>query len=181
LAGAAVYLLGFKLYVADVAFERLVELKPLQPIEIEAIRAWPPYEGKLKALDYALRAGGWLDKFPKSDANHRFGVWQNGKLVGFSLLVGINDREGEFYVALHKDHIGKRLGREVTRQTLRKGFTELGLEKIFLKVREGHPAQALYRSEGFRDVGPLEEPIQDQVVKFRKMETTRRQGWLRAA
>jgi hypothetical protein len=56
----------------------------------------------------------------------RYGIWQHGKLIGFSLLTDIKNAEAESYIALHAEHTRKNIGREATLQTIRRGFGSTG-------------------------------------------------------
>jgi predicted acetyltransferase len=59
------------------------------------------------ALDYVLRPNGWLDTFPESPSTHRFAVVIGGLLVGFTMLVGLDKEQAEFYIAIHPEHTGE--------------------------------------------------------------------------
>lgn len=148
-----------------------IELEPLTQADVEAIRNWPPYPAAVQELDYALRAGGWLDQFPESETTHRYAARENDELIGFTLLTHIANGACEFYIALHPQHIGQGLGRPLTERTLQLGFDELGLTMIYLKVREWHQrAIALYTNIGFKIVGRFTETIREQSVRFIRME-----------
>jgi RimJ/RimL family protein N-acetyltransferase len=128
-------------------------LRPLTGDDVAAIRQWPPDPPAFSLLDFALRAGGWLDQFPESARAHRYGGWSGTLLVGFSLLADIVDADAEFYLALHPDHLGKGLGELITRQTVLIGFNSLSLSRIHLKVRDWHErAIAVYERVGFKPV-----------------------------
>jgi RimJ/RimL family protein N-acetyltransferase len=155
--------------------DKSIQLRPLWPSDAKAVHAWPPYPPAFAKLDYALRPGGWLDQFPRSATppatTLRFAAWREGQLVGFAILTHITDTDAEFYLAIHPDHLRLRLGREITRQVLAFGFHEVGLRRIYLKVRTWHPAVALYESIGFKRVGdPFTETIQGQADEFVTME-----------
>jgi RimJ/RimL family protein N-acetyltransferase len=146
-------------------------LRPLTSDDVAVIRQWPPYPPEFSLLDFALRAGGWLDQFPESARAHRYGAWSGTLLVGFSLLAHIMEADAEFYLALHPDHLGKGLGELITRQTLLVGFNSLGLSRIHLKVRDWHErAIAVYERAGFKRSGTCIAPIQGQPVHFVTME-----------
>lgn len=114
-----------------------------------------------------------MDQFPESLITHRWAAWQDGELVGFSILTGSTEKDAEFYIALHPERLGQGLGREVTEQTIALGFKQPGLRRIHLKVRDWHTgAIRLYESVGFKKYSTCVENIQDQPVNFVTMELT---------
>lgn len=177
LIAVLVYLIFFKTHMCKVLDDRLmVALEPLTDADVDAIHKWPPYQEPIDVLDYALRLGGWLDQYPKSPTNVRYGIWQNGKLVGFSLLTDIKDGDAEFYIALHAEETRKGIGRGATTQTIKRGFKELELKRIHLKVRDWYDgARKMYADVGFKECGSLDETTQGKLVKFVLMEIRRPQ------
>jgi RimJ/RimL family protein N-acetyltransferase len=148
-----------------------IDLRPLAPADVARIRRWPKYPKEFALLDYALRSGGWLDLYAASPANLRLGAWSGGRLVGFSLLTDITPEAAEFYIALHPAQIGRGVGREVTAQTLEYAFKELGLKRVYLKVRPWHKRGiTLYKQLGFVPKGLKTQLIQGKPVRFRVME-----------
>jgi RimJ/RimL family protein N-acetyltransferase len=149
-------------------------IRRLENAQVKEIREWPPYPEEFHLLDYALRPGGWLDMFPESASVRRFGAWSHGELVGFSLLTEITKEQAEFYIALHPRHTREGFGRLITCEILGIAFGELGLQSVYLKVREWHArAIALYRDIGFVATGKKVEEIQGQTVHFSIMEISR--------
>ncbi|HVF60082.1 MAG TPA: GNAT family protein [Thermoanaerobaculia bacterium] len=168
------YLLWFKRHMSE-ALDAIVTLEPLTEKDVSAIRNWPPYPEPMDVLDYALRPGGWLDQYPESPTNVRYGIWQKGELVGFSLLTDVKDGSAEFYIALHAGKTRNKLGQEGTAQTVRRGFQEHRLNRIHLKVRDWYGARKVYARVGFKVCGEIEEPVQGKPVKFVRMELYRPQ------
>jgi RimJ/RimL family protein N-acetyltransferase len=170
-----VYLRLYKPFLTAL-LDKSIQLRPLWPSDVTAINAWPPYPSQFEKLDYALRANGWLDQFPRSAKppakTLRFAAWREGQLVGFAILTDITDTAAEFYLAIHPDHLRLRLGGEITQQVLSFGFREVGLRRIYLKVRTWHPAFALYERLGFKKIGaPFVETIPGQAAdEFIMME-----------
>jgi diamine N-acetyltransferase len=149
----------------------MVALKSISREDIALIQGWPPYPAHLADLDYALRREGWLDQFVESPTTRRLAAWDGDELVGFSILTQIADGAAEFYIALHPERIGRGIGREVTKRTLCFGFEQLGLSRIYLKVRDWHRrAISLYESIGFQKSGVCVEEVQSQAVRFVTME-----------
>lgn len=152
----------------------MLELSPLTAADAAAIQHWPAYPPALHELDYALRAGGWLNQFPAGALTRRFAARRNSTLIGFSLLTHITPVDAEFYIALHPNEIGRGSGRELALQTLQFGFEQLALQRIYLKVRKWHRRGiALYESIGFKRTGELVEDIQGEPVQFFRMEIER--------
>jgi RimJ/RimL family protein N-acetyltransferase len=150
-----------------------VTLTSLTSKEEEEIQNWPPYPPQFMALDYALRRGtGWLTAFPADAGNNRFAAWAGGELVGFSILTKTADDEAEFYVAIHPKKLGTGIGTEVTRQTKVRGFDQLNLRRIWLKVRTWHEGgRRVYERMGFRNVGSeFTENVGGREDQFIKME-----------
>lgn len=150
---------------------KTIRLVPLTADDAAVIRLWPSYPDHLRDLDYALRASGWLDEFPASEHTQRFAAWRDATLVGFSLLTDIKNSAAEFYIALHPQHIGAGVGHMITVQTLSIGFAELGLQRIYLKVRDWHVrGKTLYEHVGFKVTGSHAQSLQGKIVNFIDME-----------
>lgn len=167
------YLVIYKSYMCSNSLEGIVTLKRLTDKDVSAINTWPPYKSPIDVLDYALRPGGWLDQYPESPTNVRYGIWQDEKLIGFSLLTDIKNGDAEFYIALHADKTHKKIGQGATVQTIQRGFREHGLKRIHLKVRDWYGAKNMYEHVGFRECGDFEEVLQGKSVKFVAMEIYR--------
>ncbi len=72
--------------------------------------------------------------------------------AGFVLSRHAADEEELLLIAVKPEHRGKGLGRKLI-QRLKSEASARNVEKIFLEMREGNPAEALYRSEGFETIG----------------------------
>ena len=154
-----------------------ISLKKLTESDVVQILQWSPYPAWVSPLDYALRKGGWLDQFQESESSHRYSAWQNFHLVGFSILTGIKKGDAEFYVAIHPEHLGCGIGKDVTRGTIRIAFEQLKLSRVHLKVRLWHDrAIRLYESVGFKRIGTCVETIEGQPVQFITMEIVKEAG-----
>ena len=138
--------------------------------DVDKVANWPTYSGEYEALDYALRKGGWLDKFPENEGNHRFAARIDNQLVGFSILVPTGSRDAEFFIAIHPNWIGRGIGKFLTEKTVKKGFTRLGFERIHLKVRHWHSKGIdLYEKVGFRTTEEKEEEWYGKTINFLTM------------
>ena len=150
---------------------RKLTLRLLSESHRQEIQSWPPYTGDFAPLDYALRPGGWLDSMPESAVTHRYAAMLNGQLVGFSLLTDITADAAEIYLAVKPGITGKGIGGQLMDLTLEKGFRDLKLGRIYLKVRVWHKrAIALYEKEGFMTTGRKQEEIAGEMVDFLTME-----------
>src|SRR5690606_27640205 len=72
--------------------------------------------------------------------------------IGFALSRGAADEEELLLIAVHPAHRGRGLG-----DVLLTGFIAdaraRGARRLFLEMREGNPAETLYRRHGFTKVG----------------------------
>ncbi len=154
----------------------MILLRPITAADISAIKNWPPYEPDFAQMDYALREQGWLDDFYNMPGAHLYAVEDNVVVIGFTLLNITKDAEAEFRIALHPHHVGKGIGQEVTQETLRIGFGQLGLERITLIVRKNNPRAArLYERVGFSKNGESVHAVQRKPIEFIDMVITREQ------
>lgn len=154
----------------------------LQEAQREAIAHWPPYDAPYEKLDYALRnPTGWLYTFGAQRECERYGVYVGGELIGFTLLdraaqdpltARRDDTAAEFYVAVHPKKVKGGLGRRATVAALQEGFGPLGLDRIFLKVRVGHPGRRLYAAIGFQHRDTKVVDIHGESVDFDIMDIT---------
>jgi RimJ/RimL family protein N-acetyltransferase len=90
-------------------------------------------------------------------------IQENNKLIGMSILKNINliHRSAELGIFIgdasekHKGYSG-----EATRLTLKFGFLDLGINRIYLKVHEDNtPAIKLYEKNGFKKEGLLRKSV----------------------
>jgi ribosomal-protein-alanine N-acetyltransferase len=75
-----------------------------------------------------------------------------GEAVGFTLSRGVLDEEELLLIAVHPDHRGTGIGR-VLLQRFIDAAEARGMTKLFLEMREGNPAESLYRRAGFEPIG----------------------------
>ena len=139
---------------------------------IRIVDAWPLYRGEYAEMNYALRSGhGWLDGFAIKPGCITYAVYAAGTLVGFTLLIGNQKNDAEFYVAVHPLHLRQKLGARLTQATLEVAFREMGLKRVHLKVRTDvqHRIQ-LYETQGFRHCGRKTELVDGRNVEFLQME-----------
>jgi len=153
-------------------------LREMAEQDIAVIQSWPAYPEEFKDLDYALREAGWISEYLGKKGTMIYVAEEQGVLIGFTIL-SIDDAEGEscsaeFRIALHPDILGQGTGEKLARTTVRKGFEELGLERIYLIVRRSNPrARKLYQHCGFRDTVEYRKEVNGIVVDFQEMELGR--------
>jgi ribosomal-protein-alanine N-acetyltransferase len=72
--------------------------------------------------------------------------------TGFVLSRGVLDEEELLLIAVHPDHRGCGVGTALLQRFI-EGAAARGRTNLFLEMREGNPAEALYRRFGFEPVG----------------------------
>lgn len=148
-----------------------LRLRPLLPADKLAIESWPPYPDSFADLDYALRAGGWLDEFHDRPQTWLYAAEQAGELAAFSILATTAPGEAEFRIALHPKQSGHRLGGMVAARTLDEAFAHIGLRRIHLIVRQNNPrAIRLYQRLGFAQHGECRQVVNGRPVDFFRMD-----------
>lgn len=148
-------------------------IRRLDPTEIDAvvdlsIRAWAPVFASLErtlgpALFGAMHPDGWQRQQGAAVRSvledGGYDVWvadHDGEPVGFvAVRLHPDDDLGEVYmIAVHPDHQGRRIGRDLTDRALAH-IRESGLTLAMVETGgdPGHaPARALYRSAGFTEL-----------------------------
>ena len=142
---------------------------------LKSSKSWPVYPEEFKDLDYALREAGWISEYLGKKGTKIYVAEDGGVLIGFTIL-SRDDADGksssaEFRIALHPNILGQGAGEKLARMTIRKGFEELGFQRIYLIVRRSNPrARKLYVHCGFRDTGEYRKDVNGIVVDFQEME-----------
>ena len=72
--------------------------------------------------------------------------------AGFVLSRGAADEEELLLIAVHPTHRGRGLGSALLERFVNAARARGG-QRLFLEMREGNPAEALYRRHGFEQVG----------------------------
>lgn len=150
-------------------------LRELTEQDAAVIQSWPAYPEVFKDLDYALREAGWISEYLGKKGTTIYVAEESGVLIGFTIL-SRDDADGksssaEFRIALHPDILGQGAGKRLARMALRKGFEELGIQRIYLIVRQSNPrARKLYLHCGFRDTVECRKEVNGIVVDFQEME-----------
>lgn len=72
--------------------------------------------------------------------------------AGFTLSRGAADEEELLLIAVHPDHRGRGIGGVLLERFVAAAHAR-GARRLFLEMREGNRAEALYRSYGFESVG----------------------------
>lgn len=150
------------------------KLRSLTDQDTIEINSWPQYQPPYTDLDYALRTKGWLHEYPEKEGNYRYAAINANELVGFSILTQTKPGEAEFFIAMHPTRLLKGMGNTFTRLTVEKGFNDLNLNRIHLKVRHWHHvAIHLYESVGFRRTGEAKLTVNGKDETFILMELLR--------
>jgi hypothetical protein len=146
---------------------------------IRTVAAWPPYDAPYEEMSYLLRPpNGWLTVFASRPGCEAYAAYAAGTFVGFSLLVGDGPHDAELYIAIHPRHVNtkeKRFGARLTRETISKGFGELALQRIHLKVRNDVQHRVLmYEHLHFRRFGTIHSEVVNGInTEFIRMEMER--------
>jgi diamine N-acetyltransferase len=152
----------------------MIVLRYIDDSDRKAVLQWPPYPPDFADLDYALRAGGWLDVYREIPDTVCFAVEKDGELIGFTILSRTGVGAAEFRIALHPDRTGGGLGGRIAELTLEKGFEEMGYDRIHLIVRKANPrAASVYRRMGFTETGSCVKTIDGKMVELLIMEKFR--------
>jgi len=72
--------------------------------------------------------------------------------TGFVLSRGAAGEEELLLIAVHPEHRGKGIGRALIERFIDAARLR-GTERLFLEMRDGNPAERLYRATGFEPVG----------------------------
>ena len=72
--------------------------------------------------------------------------------AGFALSRGVLDEEELLLLAVRPEHRGRGLGGALLRRFI-SSARERGASRLFLEMRDGNPAEALYRRHGFASIG----------------------------
>jgi diamine N-acetyltransferase len=162
-------------------------LREMAEQDVAVIQSWPAYPEEFKDLDYALREAGWISEYLGKKGTTIYVAEERGVLIGFTIL-SRDDADGksssaEFRIALHPDMLGQGAGEKLARMTIRKGFEELGLDRIYLIVRRSNPrARKVYQNCGFKDTVECRKEVNGIVVDFQEMELEMEnfKGWMMA-
>lgn len=97
----------------------------------------------------------WIRKVIADNTCRRFAILADSKYVGNIYLTNIKNKTGEYHIFIgERQHWGKGIAREASRQIIEFGKNILKLKKINLRVRpENEGAFNLYSSLGFKKCG----------------------------
>ena len=73
-------------------------------------------------------------------------------VTGFVLSRGAAGDEELLLIAVHPEHRGKGIGRTLMERFIAAASAR-GMDRLFLEMRDGNPADKLYRAVGFTPVG----------------------------
>ncbi|HWQ19556.1 MAG TPA: GNAT family N-acetyltransferase [Methanotrichaceae archaeon] len=149
-----------------------MKLREMSLDDMAIIKGWPAYPDEFEDLDYALREEGWIDEFSGKAGTTIFTGEENKIIAGFTILSKDSSigTLAEFRIAINPAMLGLGLGKELARMTLKKGFQELRLNKIYLIVRKNNRrAKQLYERLGFRYSGECQKEIHGMIVDLFEM------------
>ena len=72
--------------------------------------------------------------------------------AGFVLSRGAHDEEELLLIAVHPEHRGRGLGAALLKRFITAAEAR-GAARLFLEMRDGNPADSLYRRAGFEPIG----------------------------
>ena len=77
---------------------------------------------------------------------------QGAEAAGFVLSRGAADEEELLLLAVHPRHRGRGIGSALLERFIAEAGAR-GAVRLFLEMREGNPAESLYRRHGFANIG----------------------------
>ena len=77
---------------------------------------------------------------------------EGAKAIGFVMSRSAADEEELLLIAVSPDHRGRGIGSDLIERFI-KAAQARGKARLFLEMREGNPAESLYRRAGFEPVG----------------------------
>jgi RimJ/RimL family protein N-acetyltransferase len=154
----------------------MLAIRVLNQSDVAEIESWPPYQGDMAQMDYALRSEGWLKECLSLPDVYLYAAEDGDDLVGFTILNRTGPEEAEFRIALRADKTGMGLGEGITIETLRIGFLDLGFSRIYLIVRKNNIRGInLYRRLGFVSRGECRKQIAGTIIDFWMMDIDAKQ------
>ena len=137
-------------------------------------RALPDDASDIATLEVEYFSNPWDKKdifsYICSEGSMCFSAIENGAVVGYIIGKKIPP-EGEIYrIAVRADKRQRGIGYRLLSYAL-KTERGSGVETVFLEVRESNtPARALYRADGFNEIGIrknyYKDPTENAVVMF---------------
>lgn len=165
-------------------------MNPRTPLVTRRLRLEPVAAGHAKGLYQAARASRaeLLPWMPWAiditlEGNHDYAAdaersWQAGEEFHFAVLegdlvlgvMGLNrnhDGRAELHYWIRSDRTGRGYTTEAGERVLRWGVEQLGVESFTLWAGvENHASRRVAEKLGFRDVGPLPEPMSGGLGTF---------------
>lgn len=149
-------------------------LREIVAQDAAVIQSWPAYPEEFQDLDYALREAGWISEYLEKEGAKIYVAEERSAMIGFTILSRDRTdgkRSAEFRIALHPDMLGQGVGKNLAKMTIKKGFEELGRDRIYLIVRKSNSrARRLYQHCGFRDTIERLKEVNGVEVDFFEME-----------
>ncbi|WP_297447178.1 GNAT family protein [Acidiferrobacter sp.] len=114
---------------------------------------------------------GWLAEYSGKPQTRCEAVLDGEEVIGFTIVAKTGTDDAEYRIALRADRLGQGLGTIITRMTLERAFSQMGLARIHLIVRKNNPgARRLYEKIGFAEKGERVLEIRGNSVPFIEMD-----------
>ncbi len=154
----------------DILKGEIIYLRLLERDDLEKRVKWinDPEVNHTLGFDYPAgldKTRAWFQTTLMDSSRMNFSIVDRAseKLIGMAGYLAINrkNRNAEFYITIgEKDFWGKGIGDEAIRLLLQYGFTELGLEKVYLHTFDyNERAGRLYERNGFKKEGVFRKHI----------------------
>jgi RimJ/RimL family protein N-acetyltransferase len=147
----------------------------------DAISKWPHYRAPYGEMDYAIHSldEAWLRNFGLKPKSKSFAAYDDGDLIGFSILDLDEAGGAELYVAIHPNKVNngygtKKYGTTLVRMTIRKGFDECERTRVHIRVRNNLQHRiTMYEKIGFVKTGNKTEVVDGKQTEFIEMDMTK--------
>jgi RimJ/RimL family protein N-acetyltransferase len=147
-----------------------ITLRELEKSDLSTLNAWRNDKELMAMLgnNFLFISGAvddaWFENYLQNrDKAIRLSILKHGEYIGNVNLTAIHaiNRSAEFSIIIGSAaHRGQGVGLEATRQILRHGFHDRGLNRIYLTVlKENVLAIAMYKKTGFLQEGVKREEI----------------------
>lgn len=108
----------------------------------------------------------WIEKILLEENSERFAIMIDTNYIGNVQLTNIKDKSAIFHIFIgDPEYWGQGIGTVATCLMIERGFDQLELEKIKLRVRKGHSrAYNIYKKLGFKTTHEDDELIHMELI-----------------
>lgn len=143
----------------------------------EVVRACREHLAEIVLIESLCFSDPWSEKALElllSDSCVAFVALDGGRVAAYGGMMHVLDEGQVINIATHPDCRRRGLAREIL-NALYGSARELGLREMFLEVREqNEPARALYRSDGWVELGVRKNfyshPVDNAVIMQKSFE-----------